>query len=376
MVVANVLWFIVGLAVAVRLGVPVGRYLWSGEPAVLHRLGAVTAADLVHGEWWRLATCCFVHVGVLHLLGNMFALGMMGPLAELLWGRGRMLVIYAVSGLAGSCLAMAVHPLGETGAPVLLAGASGAIWGVLGSLVAWVLLFRPYLPAEVAADLSRRLMVVVVLNVGVSLLPDISWEAHLGGGVAGFVAAGLLNAARFGGRSRRAWALVALALLPVACAGGLAAMAKVGGRWEPVRYRIAADVEAAYASAFRRDVGPLLDALTPEATRPVEQQAIFLLLRDPGKRNPNDVAAVRAKIESLRATAANAEVRTGGPPTGAERIDRRRERARAFAAARRKSFDLLLGMLGPAQAPDPPALRAWGDARREADRLWEELVKT
>jgi rhomboid protease GluP len=367
MLVASAAWFAVGLLVAVRAGVPTGRYLWSGDPTVLHRLGAVTAADLVNGEWWRLATCCFVHFGLLHLIGNLIALGMMGPLAELLWGRGRVLVVYAVSGLAGSCLAMALHPLQPNGGPVMLAGASGAVWGVLMSLVAWLLLFRPYLPGPVAADLSRRFALVFALNVGVSFLPGVSWEAHLGGGVAGFAAAGLLNAARFGGRARRVWVLVALGLLPVACVGGLVGMVKSGARWEPVRQRAAARAGAAreeaarrhaaeQADAFNREVVPLLDALAPAAVRPAEQQAASLLLRDPRKRNPDVLAVVQVRLQALRLAAADAEAKSSGPPTGVE------------------AFDLLLGMLDANAIPDEPAWQAWGEARREADRLWEELA--
>ena len=164
----------------------------------LYRLGASNPyAVLVEHQWWRLITACFVHIGVLHLIVNMFALAMMGPLAELLWGRRRLLLIYLISGLAGSALAMAIRP------DSLLAGASGAIWGIQMSLFAWLFTFRRHLPADLAADWFRRLSVVFVLNAGVSFLPGISWEGHLGGGVAGFLAAGLLNAARFGDRPRR-----------------------------------------------------------------------------------------------------------------------------------------------------------------------------
>ena len=87
------------VVMSVLFGVGVGDYLSGKSPATLSLLGAVSSIDLMRGEWWRLLTCCFVHVGVLHLLANMLALGMMGPLAELLWGRWRLLVIYAVSGL-------------------------------------------------------------------------------------------------------------------------------------------------------------------------------------------------------------------------------------------------------------------------------------
>ena len=88
--------------------------------------GAVSGADLLNGEWWRLLTACFVHIGALHLIGNMFALAMMGPLAELLWGRGRLLLIYLASGLAGS--ANSNGPVNWSKTPVLpLNGSSGPV---------------------------------------------------------------------------------------------------------------------------------------------------------------------------------------------------------------------------------------------------------
>src|SRR5215207_4630726 len=120
---ANALWFFVCAVYSIRWGLTPSRALSEGHPEVLHRFGAIHGSDLLAGEWWRLLTCCFVHIGALHLIGNLFALAMMGPLAELLWGRVRLLLIYVVSGLAGSALAMALRP------DSTLAGASGAIWG-------------------------------------------------------------------------------------------------------------------------------------------------------------------------------------------------------------------------------------------------------
>src|SRR5207237_5664306 len=115
LLIATVLWFFVGLVYAARVGVPVGEYLWSGNAAVLERLGAVTGPNLLRGEWWRLLSNCLVHVGAVHLVLNMFVLGTAGPLAELFWGRGRLALVYVFSGLAGSCLAMALRPLADSG---------------------------------------------------------------------------------------------------------------------------------------------------------------------------------------------------------------------------------------------------------------------
>jgi membrane associated rhomboid family serine protease len=373
LLIANVLWFFVGIAAVVRGGYPLGRYLSDGHPYLLHRLGAVTGGDLMAGEWWRLLAACFVHIGLLHLLVNLFALAMMGPLVELLWGRWRFLVIYLVSGLAGSCLAMANRP------DALLAGASGAIWGLLASLVAWLTLHRQHLQPEVAADWTRRLWVVLLLNVGVSLLPDISWEAHLGGGLAGFFAAWLLNAFRPGDRLRNLSVLALLALLPVVCVGGLIAVMKWGEPWEPVRQRAAANatrqtVEAA-REVFLREVIPLLTGLSPDSVRPFEQQVGLLAIRPGERRNPEAVAATRARLAELKANAETVVRQLPPEPVGLESFDRHRARVRAFAAARVNQFAVSQALLDAAAPPDQAQWAAWGDARRAADELWEALGK-
>src|SRR5207237_2922487 len=113
----------------------------------------------------------FVHVGLLHIAVNAFALGSIGPLAEGLWGRWRFLLVYFGGGLAGAGAAMAVKP------DVALAGASAAVWGVLASVVAWLALFASHFPADLVAELGRRLAVAIGVNVLVSLAPGVSWEA-------------------------------------------------------------------------------------------------------------------------------------------------------------------------------------------------------
>ena len=382
---ANVLWFFAGLVLAYRAGVSAKAYLAGKSFAALDRFGAVTAPELLRGEWWRLGTSCFVHVGLFHLALNLVAIAMMGPLAERLWGRWRLLTIYAVSGLAGGCLAMAAHPTGPNGQPVLLAGASGAIWGVMTSLAAWLLLFYRELDPALASDWARRLGRLFLLNVGINLLAvtdvlaGVSWEAHLGGGVAGFVAAGLLNAARYGNWWRRPAAAVLLALLPVGCVGGLAWAMRSGDPWAPVRRQAAAEEAfrqaVAYAAqlqaaeaAFNREVAPLLPAVTPDKARAVEDRAGPVLL---GSRRGAARAEVRAQAVGLRAAAAEVAGKAG-EPAGVEPVDRVRAKVAAYADARVRSLDRLLGLLDAEAVPDPAAVKEWKAGCREADRLWAE----
>ncbi|MDB5311251.1 MAG: gluP 2 [Gemmataceae bacterium] len=359
---ANLIWFFVGLVIASRLGMPFGSYLWKGDPLVLARLGAVSAPDLLRGEWWRLMTCCFVHGGLPHLVVNMVALGMAGSLAELLWGRWRVLAVYLLSGLAGSCLAMALNPVDEgTGTAVPLVGASGAIWGLLTSLLAWFLIFRRKLPPRLAAEWLRRLGLVFLLNAGFSLLPGISWQAHLGGGVAGFVAAGLLNAQRAGDRPRRVVAVVLLLMLPVLCVGGLVWAMRSGESWAVVR------------RAFTHsEITLLLAELRPEVVRPVESEVVLFLIRTPDRRAPARKTEIRNKVASLRGAAGQTAYRLT-TMTGDATADENRGRERAFARARAKSFDLLLAMIDANTIPDVAAWKAWEISRREADRLWPEI---
>ena len=297
----------------------------------------------------------------------MLALGIMGPLAEMLWGRWRLLVIYAASGLAGGCLAMASRP------ESMLAGASGAIWGVQMSLVAWLVLFHTHLPGNVVSDWSRRLLIVFVINAGVSLLPTVSWEAHLGGGAAGFLAAGLLNARRFGDRKRRLSALVLLVLLPALCVGGLVLATKRTDVWKPYRDHAAHGKAVERAAAFSREVAPLLDGLAPEVVKAVQAEANLLLLRPPARRPAADVAALRAKAVEFRDKAEHATDKLQGPPTGDADFDAFRDKARAFAETRALSFRLLIALLDANDLPADAQWATWGTSRRTADRLWDAM---
>jgi membrane associated rhomboid family serine protease len=374
---ANALWFFVCAVVGIRWGLTPARALSEGHPEVLRRFGAVSGSDLLDGEWWRLITSCFVHFGALHLIVNLFALAMMGPLAELLWGRGRLVLIYFVSGFAGSALAMALRP------DTVLAGASGAIWGIQMSLFAWLFAFRRHLPPDLAGDWLRRLCVVFALNAAVSFLPGVSWAGHLGGGTAGFVVAVLLNAARFGDRAHRLGAWVLIGLVPLLCVGGLAAAMGAKGipGWQHLLQRRATAREEHEARAGREAaehqrrlhegylerVAPRVRPLAPDAVRPLEANVGLLLLLK--KRAPERVAEARAKVGGLRA-AADALLRD---TEGADPADRDAAGARAFAAARVRSCDLLLAMLAGAAPPGPAEWDAWEAARRDADRLWGEL---
>lgn len=285
---ANLAWFVVGCVVAWVGGVGT-EFLkgdaQSGVLTTLTRTGAMTAAAVWSGEWWRLATCCFVHIGLFHLLCNMLMLGMMGPFAEALWGRQRFALIYAVAGVCGSATAVALHPLAPSGGPVITAGASGALWGMLGGMIVWVIRARRHLPPEFTRDRLQRLGFIVVLNAAVSFAPGVSAEAHFGGGIAGVIVAW---AVATGHRRKRLWAVggVALTLL-------LFALLLLGAmRWSD-DWQVLKDREQ--ATAVRAALGDDWKRISPAVV--ADLHARFALA------NPARIATDRPGPASLRALA-------------------------------------------------------------------------
>jgi rhomboid protease GluP len=396
LLIANVLWFFVSLIAAIRVGVPIFSYLLSGNGSIAHRFGSVAGIDLIKGDWWRLITSCFVHGSGVHLLVNLFALAMIGPLAELVWGRRRFGVIYLLSGLAGSSLAMALHP--QDG----VVGASGAIWGVLMSLVVWFVVFRAELPPDVVVDANRRLLLVIAINIMVSFVPGVSWQSHLGGGIAGLVAAGLMYAIIVGDIKQRRIAIGLLFSLPVLSVGGLIVVMGRGENWIAFREQLAQEqiqrAADAASKSFDQEVRPILLELNPyvdSSEQPsampnviwhgknvqlppassVQQAAVIQLLRPPERRNPIVVKETKAALNEKRALANKAVELLSSSPVGKESVDRIRGRAKEFAEAQSRSLGLLLDMLASDKIPDENAWTVWGNAKHKAQALWQSLLQ-
>ncbi len=152
----------------------------SGEDLV--RWGADFGPKTLAGEWWRLLTATFVHVGVLHIGFNMWVLLAAGPLVERLLGNVGFLVLYVVAGLTGSVASLLWNPM------LVSAGASGAIFGLFGALVAVGLRQRGSIPMEQVTHLRNSGLAFVGYNLVFGLfLPNIDVAAHLGGLAGGFL---------------------------------------------------------------------------------------------------------------------------------------------------------------------------------------------
>lgn len=142
-------------------------------------LGAIHGDLVKSGEYYRLISAGFLHFGPVHLLMNSLVLWRLGGTFERLIGPYRFLILYALALLGGSFGALIFQ------GNAVSAGASGALWGILGAEA--VLAFRPagVIPASVAQGLKKSAMQNLVLNVVISLTPGIGWAAHFGGGIIG-----------------------------------------------------------------------------------------------------------------------------------------------------------------------------------------------
>ena len=156
-----------------------------------------TVADLVHwganfgvyvlaGQWWRLLTAAFVHIGLLHLATNMWCLWNLGLLGEPLLGPAGVVAVYVLTGVAGNLLSTAVHP------QIVGAGASGAVFGIAGVLILLLKAKLLPVPPEEIRRLRRSVIYFALLNfvIGGSTMflrtsIQIDNMAHLGGFLCG-----------------------------------------------------------------------------------------------------------------------------------------------------------------------------------------------
>lgn len=135
------------------------------------RFGIDGVAD---GAYWRLLTAAFVHVQVIHILFNMYALAIFGPLLEQLLGRLRFVALYVTGALVASVTVYWLTPPGA-----FTVGASGAIFTLFGAAI--VLLLRR------GQDVTSLLMLLAINLVITFAFPGISWQGHLGGLVTGLL---------------------------------------------------------------------------------------------------------------------------------------------------------------------------------------------
>lgn len=200
-------WWLLGANVLVFILMTLfGVDFFDPSGADLLRWGAEYGPRTSSGESWRLFTSMFVHIGILHLAFNMIVLMYVAPTLERMFGHIGFLLTYLIAGLAGSWWAFFYNPM------QIHAGASGAIFGLYGALLAQLLLNRKVIPPHVLANLRNYVLFFIAYNLVQSLRPNISLAAHVGGLVGGFFC-GFALATRFGPHARVAHATRQVAVL-------------------------------------------------------------------------------------------------------------------------------------------------------------------
>lgn len=140
--------------------------------------GANERESVQNGEWYRLFSSIFLHGSILHLVLNMYSLKIVGEQVENYFGKLRFITIFLISGLCGSLFSLIFTNS-------VSIGASGAIFGLLGSLLYFTYNYRLVL----GSTFKNQVLPVIILNLFLSLLiPNVDFYAHLGGLIAGIFA--------------------------------------------------------------------------------------------------------------------------------------------------------------------------------------------
>jgi rhomboid protease GluP len=193
-----VTWLLATLNAAVFVAMAAASGAWTSLPsAALLDWGANFGPLTLGGEWWRLGASMFLHGSVAHVAVNLWALWVGGRVTEQLFGSAALLVIYLLGGLAGSLASLLWHPHG-----VISVGSSGAVFGVFGALLAFLVTHRRAIDPRALRSVAIPAAVFVVASLAFGVVqPGIDNAAHLGGLAAG-VAGGWWVARRSGATGR------------------------------------------------------------------------------------------------------------------------------------------------------------------------------
>jgi rhomboid protease GluP len=154
------------------------------DPTVegLLKWGANFGPYVSQGQWWRLITATFIHIGIIHIAMNMYILWNIGQFTERLFGNIGFLVLYLLAGIGGSLTSVWWKPF------TVSAGASGAVFGVYGGLLGFLLIQRHTVPGRNLSMLVKSAGTFLVYNLIYSAMSaKTDMAAHVGGFLVGFV---------------------------------------------------------------------------------------------------------------------------------------------------------------------------------------------
>ncbi|MEI3606819.1 rhomboid family intramembrane serine protease [Pseudogracilibacillus sp. SE30717A] len=139
--------------------------------------GAKYNPAIIHGEWWRIVTSMFLHIGPFHLFMNIIALYYLGMTVERIFGSVRFIIIYFLAGVGGGLASFAFNSH-------VSAGASGALFGLFGALLFFGFIYKKLF----LQTMGKSLIVILVINLAIGIaLPQIDMGAHIGGLIMGFI---------------------------------------------------------------------------------------------------------------------------------------------------------------------------------------------
>src|SRR6266850_2382446 len=180
----------------------------SGNEPTLMAFGVKSNPEIARGQWWRFVTPIFIHIGLLHLFFNSYALWIVGPQVEKLYGGARFVILYVLTGVAGVYASYSYHPY------TISAGASGAIFGLFGVLLVFGLRYRSEIPTFFKRAVGTGVLPVIVINLIIGFtIPQIDNSAHIGGLLAGAALAALVPFQKPGAETHPGFQSIQVALL-------------------------------------------------------------------------------------------------------------------------------------------------------------------
>jgi membrane associated rhomboid family serine protease len=355
-------WIFAACVLAFLVVLGAGGYGRGADPMVLMDRGALFGPFAVlDGEAWRLASSVFLHGGLGHLVVNMWCLARIGPLIERLYGPLAFAAIYALSGLGGSLLSLLDLPT----TPVV--GASGAIFGLCGALLAFLARQPRAIPPLLVRPLRASAWSFVVINVGLGLLsPGVANAAHVGGLAVGVLAGWLMM---------RPWPARLATARPARRLLGAAALGlALAACYPPIAARVAADPQAARLSRAAMRAGDEFNALVV----PVDRRIVGID-RDLGRlvdRAGDDLTwdELADGARGLLTRANRSEGSMGGRLAGSPELAAILEKQRAV---QRGQARLIEGLLDAAEDQNNSAFDEEGDYTRrlrDYERGWEEYA--
>ncbi len=184
----------------------INNLLGGADQLTLIAFGAKVNELIEEGEWFRFVTPIFIHIGFLHIATNSYALWVIGPLVERLYGSARYLLIYLLSGIGGVIGSFIWQEMMNKPAGVS-AGASGAIFGLFGLLAVFGYRYRSEMPPNFLSAIKSSVLPVILINLFIGFsLQFIDNAAHVGGLISGalltflipYLAPGSKRVTRFG----------------------------------------------------------------------------------------------------------------------------------------------------------------------------------